>query len=170
MKPKFEHDCENCTFLGHFYDHDVYQCGKSLVARYSSEGSQYWSMPQSLVVDSLGRDGWQEDQGMRAVVAAIFCRNVGELPAEQRKCESIHDVKRAVSKLRWDMLFNPSSDVVPDPAWGLEADTAFQHFYIARSLLEQAEHHLSIAAAHDRVCWEKFRQFRETQETANDGT
>jgi hypothetical protein len=163
VKPKFTHDCESCTFLGHFYSRDVYQCGKSLVARYSNEPGEYWSLPQGAVVDCLGRDGWQEDQSMRAIVAAIFCRNVGELPAEQRKYESIHDVKRAVSKLRWDMLFNPSSDVVPDPAWGLEADTAFQHFYIARSLLEQAEHHLGIAAAHDRVCWEKFREKREAE-------
>jgi hypothetical protein len=106
---------------------------------------------------------------MRAVVAALACQSMGELPPEARQFSSIHEVKSAVGKLRWDMVFNtkPGADIVPDPGWGLEADTSFQHFYIARTLLEQAEHHLAIAVAHDRECWKKYREQREAREAAN---
>ena len=62
------------------------------------------------------------------------------------------------------MLLSPGAmDIVPDPSWGLEASVAFNHFYIARGLLEQAVHHLNIADAHDRVCWEKFREHQEAR-------
>lgn len=164
MTPKFTHDCETCTFLGHFYDHDVYLCGnQSIIARHGDDGGDYYSMPQSIFADQFANENWAEDQHMRAMVAGLCCHKTGQMPRDMPRFESIDGVKRAVSKLRWDMLFNPSSDVVPDPAWGLEADTAFQHFYIARSLLEQAEHHLGIACAHDRECWRKYREKREPE-------
>lgn len=163
MKPKFEHDCEDCAFLGHFYDHDVYRCGRSILARYGNEGGEYQSMPKSALIDSLGTQSWSEDAGFRAMVAALSCQVLGDTPRTFQRFSSIDDVKAAVYKLRWDALFGESShDIVPDPSWGVEADTAFQHFYIARSLLEQAEHHLAIAARYDRECWKKYRQTQET--------
>ena len=44
--PIYKHDCDVCIFLGSFklyVDHDLYLCeaGKTLVARWGSEGDQY---------------------------------------------------------------------------------------------------------------------------------
>lgn len=164
MKPKFQHDCESCEFLGHFYDHDVYRCGKSLVARYSDEGSEYSSWPKSVFVDTLAHESWATSKSALAIAAALSCQALGDTPRQTQRFEDISEVKNAVYKVKWDMLFGPDKrDIVPDPAWGLEASTAFNHFYIARSLLEQAEHHLAIADAHDRACWKKFREQQEAK-------
>lgn len=50
MKAKFDHHCDNCRFLGHFLNHDVYLCdhtpseiGPSLIARFGDEVDQYCS-------------------------------------------------------------------------------------------------------------------------------
>lgn len=165
MKPKFKHDCESCKFLGHFHDHDVYQCGTSLIARYSDEGHEYHSWPKSVFVDMMASPEWTEFKSTQAIAVALSCQALGDTPRQMQRFENIGDVKNAVYKVKWDMLFGPDKhhDIVPDPAWGLEASTAFNHFYIARSLLEQAEHHLSIADAHDRVCWEKYREQQEAR-------
>lgn len=166
MKPKFKHDCEDCTFVGHFYDHDVYTCDRSVVARYSDEPSEYSSMPVSSLVDVLGTDKWSECQADRAMVAAITCQHLNGVPRNMPRYSSIGAVRGAIDQLKWDMLLGPNAqDIVPDPDWGLEASTAFNHFYIARSLLEQAAHHLAIADAHDRVCWQKFREKQEAAES-----
>ena len=169
MKPKFQHDCETCAFLGHFYDHDVYTCGHSLVARYGDYCSENASWPKSIFVDGLVSEGWLENPASRAVVAALSCQALGDTPRQMQRFETIGDVKNAVYKLKWDMLFGPDKQTwhLPDPDWGLEASIAFNNFYIARSLLEQAEHYLAIADAHDRECWKKFREKREAQEAAN---
>lgn len=166
MKPKFKHDCESCTFLGHFYDHDVWLCGKSLLARYSDEGHEYWSMPKASFVQCLETETWAQDTQMRAIVAALCCHELGDMPKRMRRFDSISEIGGAVERVKWDMLFGASENIVPDPNWGLDAATAFNHFYIARSLLEQAGHHLSIAAAYDRESWKKFQ---EKQEATNAG-
>ncbi len=45
--PKYRHDCQICTFLGHHDDSDLYYCPQgnipTLVARYSSEPADYAS-------------------------------------------------------------------------------------------------------------------------------
>ena len=49
--PQFKHDCENCIFLGHSFDRDLYydQHTESCIARYGNYGNEYESMPISLV-------------------------------------------------------------------------------------------------------------------------
>ncbi len=46
-KPRYEHDCESCTFLGQFYEYDLYFCLKghlsTVIARYGHEGYEYLS-------------------------------------------------------------------------------------------------------------------------------
>ena len=47
-KPKFQHDCEKCQFMGHYLDHDMYYCDQSefsptVVVRYGSQGPEYQS-------------------------------------------------------------------------------------------------------------------------------
>lgn len=42
IEPTFEHDCDECAFLGHLLDHDVYVCpqggiGLTLIARYGDK-------------------------------------------------------------------------------------------------------------------------------------
>jgi len=45
----FQHDCEKCIFLGTFDEHDIYICNwkfdhaPDYIARYSSDGPDYWS-------------------------------------------------------------------------------------------------------------------------------
>lgn len=59
MQPKFQHDCNKCEFLGHYYDHDVYICEReefprsSVVARYGDDGPAYASMPSCILRDTL---------------------------------------------------------------------------------------------------------------------
>lgn len=58
MTPQFEHDCQNCQFLGHWYNHDVYLCagaesdlGGSLVCRYGDRPPDYASAPIAVWAD-----------------------------------------------------------------------------------------------------------------------
>lgn len=48
--PRFEHDCEDCKFLGRTDKVDFYHCEREncFVARRSSEPSQYGSLPAAL--------------------------------------------------------------------------------------------------------------------------
>ena len=53
LKPQYAHDCENCEFLGQHTGHDLYYCGTadhgSVIARYSSEPSEYISYPVFII-------------------------------------------------------------------------------------------------------------------------
>jgi hypothetical protein len=47
-KPKFIHDCDACTFLGHYNNHDLYACARkgaidTVIARYGDDGPAYAS-------------------------------------------------------------------------------------------------------------------------------
>lgn len=52
-KPRYKHDCQACTFLGTFEGVDLYHCPQhgmpTLVARCSSDGSDYTSLLAELV-------------------------------------------------------------------------------------------------------------------------
>ena len=41
--PVFEHDCDNCRYLGHYDNHDLYVCNWSVIARYGNDGPEYVS-------------------------------------------------------------------------------------------------------------------------------
>ena len=43
--PVFKHDCDDCKFMGHVMNHDLYCCSNlgSIIMRYSSEGKDYHS-------------------------------------------------------------------------------------------------------------------------------
>jgi hypothetical protein len=53
IKPQYAHNCDSCEFLGQYAGHDLYYCGKadsgSVIARYSSEGSEYISYPVFII-------------------------------------------------------------------------------------------------------------------------
>jgi hypothetical protein len=55
MKPKWEHTCPNCKYLGSIDQTrgrtDWYECGESVIARHGDEGSKYWSSPKEIVFD-----------------------------------------------------------------------------------------------------------------------
>lgn len=55
MTPKWTHDCNVCNYLGSIHTHkgivDWYKCTDSTVARFGSDGPDYWSMPTSMVTD-----------------------------------------------------------------------------------------------------------------------
>lgn len=46
-QPLFTHDCDCCSFLGSFGNHDLYYCGRgareTIIARYGNEGFDYTS-------------------------------------------------------------------------------------------------------------------------------
>jgi len=66
MKPKWQHGCPSCNYLGSINQHrghsDWYECGESVIARFSDEGSQYWSAPKDIVFDDryLAADAYAE--------------------------------------------------------------------------------------------------------------
>jgi len=62
MAPKYKHDCSQCTFLGHFANHDVYVCQiqgeslTSLIARYGDDGPEYASCPVKVFQESVANN------------------------------------------------------------------------------------------------------------------
>lgn len=59
-KPRYQHDCIACHFLGRFEDSDLYVCSRSktlasLIARQSSDGPDYSSMPVMLIKETVIR-------------------------------------------------------------------------------------------------------------------
>jgi len=46
-KPRYEHDCKVCKYLGHLQEYDIYVCPQqgnpTVVARFSSKGRDYLS-------------------------------------------------------------------------------------------------------------------------------
>jgi hypothetical protein len=56
MKPSFTHDCEKCVYIGTTIGsnlQDWYFCrgcdGGTLIARYGSDGPDYWSSPVCMI-------------------------------------------------------------------------------------------------------------------------
>ena len=47
LTPAFEHDCDECVFLGRYEDHDLYLCPQggmpTVVARWGNDGPEYTS-------------------------------------------------------------------------------------------------------------------------------
>lgn len=43
MKPQHIHDCNHCLFLGRYKEYDLYYGHPTIIARYGSEGSEYYS-------------------------------------------------------------------------------------------------------------------------------
>jgi len=48
MKPRYLHDCSNCSFLGAYENYDLYVCARhgkidTLIARYGNDGGEYAS-------------------------------------------------------------------------------------------------------------------------------
>lgn len=61
--PRFEHDCESCTFLAHVSGHDLYYCPQmekmpTIIARYGSDGPDYMSGME------FGKTGQIEELGV----------------------------------------------------------------------------------------------------------
>jgi hypothetical protein len=59
-EPKFQHDCQNCQYLGTFYDLDVYLCNRpgdvsdgSIIARFGDYCGDYYSSPLRLFYQQL---------------------------------------------------------------------------------------------------------------------
>lgn len=66
-KPLYEHDCENCQFLGSFNGVDLYYCPRqaidgspTVIARFSSEGPDYAS---GMAFGSLHHDNMKSPLG-----------------------------------------------------------------------------------------------------------
>jgi hypothetical protein len=90
MKPKHTHDCERCQYLGTVFDSggmlDGYYCndgflGGSVVLRQSSEGSDYWSIPLSMLKpdEVAGQLGNADSKGYvgKYIVADFLVRKAG---------------------------------------------------------------------------------------------
>lgn len=114
MKPRYEHDCDGCTYLGttsfpapHSTDKeewtkmkvaDLYVCGQrdilgpSIIARMSSEGSDYSSAPASIIRDQYLTMTQFSTHGPALIAAYWFACAAGhvkhEVPAKQVRCPS----------------------------------------------------------------------------------
>ena len=42
-KPRYEHDCNKCFYLGWLEEFDIYICGETILYRYGNEDSEYGS-------------------------------------------------------------------------------------------------------------------------------
>jgi len=87
-KPKYKHDCEDCVWLGTttypaplsdgtapMRNADLYCCkgdalGTTIIARYSSVGSEYSSMPASLIKTHMHTWIEESSTGMPALISA----------------------------------------------------------------------------------------------------
>lgn len=95
--PLYDHDCDQCRFLGSWFNIDVYLTGAkcnagitSVISRFSSEGSRYTSMPLYLLRQNIAKyPGWtsdaiREDWG-KAILVALAVQGVEYIigPAEE---------------------------------------------------------------------------------------
>jgi hypothetical protein len=79
-KPYHQHDCAKCRYLGSMIvdgrgPADWYVCGNertgSVIARFSDEGRDYWSMMPSMVNDpKYGHPTHTDDKGITRVIVS----------------------------------------------------------------------------------------------------
>lgn len=69
--PKWEHDCEDCVFLGSFDLHDLYYCEEgnptpTVIARFGSDEPNYRSGMPAVTVDIHLREAYfrAKEQGL----------------------------------------------------------------------------------------------------------
>ena len=55
LSPKFVHDCDNCVFIKHFEEYDIYICKHIVIARYSDDPAYNMSW-RILDLKQLGED------------------------------------------------------------------------------------------------------------------
>lgn len=68
ISPHFTHDCDDCTFIGHYEGHDIYRCEQggimpTIIARWGSDGPQYSSGPMVAIGDimlSIRTGSWRD--------------------------------------------------------------------------------------------------------------
>lgn len=63
--PHFQHDCEECVYIGHYDEHDLYRCPQmgmpTIVARFGDDGPDYDSGPKVRLAAfewEATTDGW----------------------------------------------------------------------------------------------------------------
>ena len=79
--PRFKHDCEACTFLGSFGEHDLYHCPQhglpTLIARRSSDGSDYSSFLAEIVRNAKSSlDGYEPGRALLEAYRRAFVRRL----------------------------------------------------------------------------------------------
>jgi hypothetical protein len=99
--PRHQHDCTNCTFLGHHGAADLYFCGKqlssyTLIARHSSEGADY----NSGTCFSYGANPALHEARLRAQAIGLMEYNLQEAlhamsPKATAECK--HELHEALS-------------------------------------------------------------------------
>jgi hypothetical protein len=81
-KPLYTHDCDLCSFLGSYQEHDLYYCAPSgVIARHGDEGSLYVSMDIRLLanivtVREYGRPS-PSHEALREAVDRVAIRRYG---------------------------------------------------------------------------------------------
>ena len=68
-KPRHEHDCSQCTFLGYYNEYDLYFCPQhgvpTVIARFSSHGPDYTSGLHSQLPQLIEAEN-------RAIIEGLF--------------------------------------------------------------------------------------------------
>jgi hypothetical protein len=99
MTTQFVHDCKKCSFLGHFYDEDVYYCEQSgrptLLFRDGDEGHRYESYPYAVhrtLLTALSASEAPEKELMQLVKKLTLARLLADA-AGLHKAEILVTVK-----------------------------------------------------------------------------
>ena len=91
MKPRFQHDCDNCVFLGHYEGHDLYYCPRepTVIARYGGGGPEYTS---GLPFANFPMAETEQDGSSRHLlrVAWLIAKDMGVLTQDAEKAEIWH--------------------------------------------------------------------------------
>jgi hypothetical protein len=99
MNPQFQHDCDRCKFLGHFFGHDVYVCLSdestrggayygTTIARFSSEPSEYHSSPLHMMEGDFIRENEEQLESFmildwyKAIIVGLASHTVDTLKKE----------------------------------------------------------------------------------------
>ena len=84
--PAFKHDCDACTFLGTYDEHDLYHCvgpvhqvGPTVIARWSDHGPDYASGMQAARRIPM-KDTSENARTLRALRVAYLIAQDLELP------------------------------------------------------------------------------------------
>lgn len=79
--PRYEHDCDFCKFMGQYKEYDLYICPedvlklKEYIARYSSNGCDYYSYPENLILNMVNPPEWLRDLKVREFLDKQLCEN-----------------------------------------------------------------------------------------------
>ena len=95
QKPRYQHDCDKCRFLGHFNEFDLYACGQLAPG---DEGKIFDKIVVSTVIGRRSNDGgdycsgtafaFLENEVLRQAMARVIYRSADFIISDSTKAEA----------------------------------------------------------------------------------